>query len=164
MASENRPKRNLRWWICAFGVALIVLALVALILILPPGENFLVNGVPVREWIAHNPDVDIENPLASVGTNALPSFIRILRERDESVKFYQMKLAAWQHLPIFAQKRLERWYPVPQWELKWTALTALRALGLEAKTALPDVLRVGRQRNRTQTPRRCPPRRSAHSA
>ena len=109
----------------------------------PRANVFEVNGVPFRIWVAQHPDFLIQDPLAIIGTNAIPHFIGILHEPAESPKVFQVKAGIWKQLPQRLQVRFYRWYPVPRWQLKRTALFGLRFLGTEAKVALPEVLRVG---------------------
>ena len=111
---------------------------------LPSGDGFEVNGVPFRVWVAQHPDFQIQDSLAAVGTNAIPHLIRILREPSESPRAAQVKTWIWKQLPRRLQLRFYQWYPVARWQLKRTALFGLRFLGPEAEAALPDVIQFGR--------------------
>lgn len=126
----------------AFVLVLLALLISAIWSLRPPTDNFQVNGVPFRKWLADKPDFMIEDPIAAMGTNAIPSLVAVLRDRTESQALYNGRLWAWNHLPKSLQARYYKWYPVSGVQLKRTAFFALRALGPEAKAALPEVLRV----------------------
>jgi HEAT repeat protein len=112
-------------------------------LLWPRGDVLEVNGFPFRLWVAQHSDFQIQDPLAAVGTNAIPHLIRILREPAESPRAFQVKSWIWKHLPRTVQSKFQRWQPVLRRQLKRTALFGLRFLGPEAKAALPEVLRLG---------------------
>ncbi len=142
ISAASHPFRRSVWLV--LGVTLAALVLSAL---WPTADGLEVDGVAFRIWVAHHPDYDIEDPLAAVGTNAIPDFLRIIREPPESPTMYRMYRAKkwlWDHLPQWLQGKFRRSRPVPQWQLKRTALFGLRFLGPEAKAALPDILRAGR--------------------
>src|SRR6266446_9211892 len=113
------------FWFFAVGV-------IATALLWPRSDRFEVSGVPFRIWIAQHPYFQIQDPLAAVGTNATPHLIRILRESADSPRAVQVRTWIWKHLPQRLQSRFQRWYAVPQWQLKRTALFGLRFLGPEA--------------------------------
>ena len=137
-----RSHDRAKWlWLVA-GLA--ATGLLGLALYSPRSDVLEVNGVPFRIWVAQHPDFQIQDPLAAVGTNAIPHLIRILHEPSESPSAFQVKAWIWKHLPQRLQSRFYRWYPVPRWQLKRTALFGLRFLGPEAKVALPNVLLIGR--------------------
>jgi len=139
--TDTRSRGRSTWrWIVA---GIVVAGLLGLPFFWPAPDVFEIKGVPFRTWVAQNPDFQIQDLLAEVGTNAIPHLVRILREPQESPRVFQVKAWIWQRLPRYFQLRLYRWYPVPRWQIKRTALFGLRFLGHEARVALPDVLRVG---------------------
>jgi hypothetical protein len=133
-------RRTGRFWLL---VAVFVIVLASLALYWTGRHGFEVNGVPFRVWVAQHPDFEIQDPLAAVGTDAIPHLVRILREPGESPRAYRMKVRIWKYLPSRFRSAFQQLYPVPQWQLKRTALFGLRFLGPEAKAALPEVLRIG---------------------
>lgn len=139
-AAASRSRKKWLW----LALGLVPIGLVVGMLCWPAGDRFEVNGVPFRVWLAQHPDFQVADPLAAVGTNAIPSLVRILREPAGSSQVYAAKAFVWRNLPPRLRSRFPDWYPVPPWQLKRSALFALRALGPEARPALPDVLRVGR--------------------
>src|SRR2546425_1432481 len=118
--------RTGRFWLV---LALFMVALLFFALYSTRSRVFEVNGVPFRIWVAQHPDFQIEDPLAAVGTNAVPHLVRILREPDESPRAYQVKTWIWKYLPSRFHRAFQQLYPVPQWQLKRTALFGLRFLG-----------------------------------
>src|SRR6266446_3170821 len=140
--TSTASRDRIKWVLIVFALAMV--ALVVGVLCRPSDDVLKVNGIPFRIWIAQHPDFQIEDALAGVGTNAMPHLLRIIREPAASTGVYQARTWIWKHLPQAFRARFYRWYPVPQWQLKRTALFALRFLGPEAKAALPDVLRAAR--------------------
>ncbi|MHB8519978.1 MAG: HEAT repeat domain-containing protein [Limisphaerales bacterium] len=85
----------------------------------------------------------IKEPLASVGTNAIPGFVDILHRRPDPAWIYSIKEHIWKVIPQRWQVRLYRWRPVPDAQMKRTALFGLRFLAGEARIALPEVIHFG---------------------
>jgi len=146
MSANSRPlgvgsHRRAKWF--CFLVALVTVGFLVCLFYWTRADVFEVNGVPFRIWVAQHPDFEIQDPLAAVGTNAIPHLVRIIREPEESAPAYRARTWIWKHLPHRVQSRFQRWYPVPRWQLKRTALFGLRFLGPEAESALPEVLRIG---------------------
>jgi len=147
MSGESKPARvqssgRGKWLLLV--AAMVVLGAVVCSLRGPERDDFEVNGIPFRKWVAHHPDFFIWDPLAQVGTNAIPHLIRIIQEPEESTNVYQVKKWIWNHLPQHYQASFSDLFPIQEWQLKRTALFGLRAFGPEARVALPDILKVGR--------------------
>ncbi len=143
MGSRGRVGR----WLFSAGLALLILLLAAVCLwaLMAPGTDaYKVNGVPFRQWVARQPEFEIQDPLAALGTNAVPHLAAILRRPPESPRMYQWKQAVWTRLPMTIKSRFPQWQPVSDIQLRRTALFGLRYFGTEAQAALPEVLRIAR--------------------
>lgn len=142
---DRKQRRFWRWWVlcllCLGGVAagMVSWAWFA------AGQQQMVDGVPFYEWVTQHPDFQIRgDPLAKLGTNAVPGLVNILRHRPGADRNIALKQKLWSKLPAFLRARFWRWGPVPNWQVRRTALFGLRFLGPAAASALPEVLRVGR--------------------
>src|SRR5436305_9045186 len=58
-------------------------------------DRFSVGGVPFVLWVAQRADLAIQDPIASIGTNAIPSLIRILNRPPESAASSRVKTWVW---------------------------------------------------------------------
>jgi HEAT repeat protein len=92
--------------------------------------------------VARKPEFQIRDPLALLGTNAVPDLVNILRERTEPQWIFQLRQKVWNDLPRAYQARFPDLHPVPGAQVRRTALFGLRFLGPEAEPALPDILRI----------------------
>ena len=107
-------------------------------------DEYRVAGVPFHQWLAEHPDFQVQQGLAALGTNALPHLIRIVQSRPEPPWVYGLKKKIWAGLPVFLQQRYPELRPVPDCQLRRTALFALRFLGEQGKPALPMAVQAGR--------------------
>ncbi len=128
-----------RWWL---GSTAAFLALSAFLWTCFSGvkDALIVDGLPFREWLLQT---RVEFPLAKLGTNALPHLVAILRGRSEPAWRLRLKQRIWPHIPNQIQRRVTFLRPIPDEQLRRTALLGVRLLGPEAAAALPDVLRIG---------------------
>jgi HEAT repeat protein len=144
---DSTPKSRLpRWGLIATAIFLVVIVagLMGWLWFSSGVDPYKVNGLPFREFLARNPGFQLEEPLAALGTNALPHLIRIVARRPEPLRVYKTKLKLWNLLPRAIQARYPELYPVPGLQIQRTALFGLRFFGPEAKAALPEVIRVAR--------------------
>jgi hypothetical protein len=103
------------------------------------------NGKPLTYWLdslinrtSHPSQVEAEKAVQKIGTNAIPTLLRLLRTRDSKFKLNLIQLTHKQHLV----------------NLKWnTALfqhiqaeTGFRCLGPNGKSALPDLIEIYNKR------------------
>ena len=129
----------------AAGVCFIVAALAGAVVwawFSAGADSFAVDGVPFREWLSQKPDFAVQDPLARIGTNAVPHLIAILRQRPEPAWAFSLKQSIWSHLPSTLKARFPYLRPTPDWQLRRTALFGVRFFGTEASAALPEVLRI----------------------
>jgi HEAT repeat protein len=144
---DSTPKPLLsRWGLIATVIFLMVIAagVVGWLWFSSGVDSYKVNGLPFREFLARNPDFGLEEPLAALGTNAVPHLTRIAGRRPEPPRVYEIKLKIWNLLPRVIQARHPELHPVIGWQLQRSALFGLRFFGPEAKMALPVVIRVAR--------------------
>src|SRR2546425_685997 len=104
MSSEISPhprRAFARRCACCAGCIALVLAFAGFLLwawFSSGADDYKVDGVPFREWVAQRPDFMIQEPLAALGTNALPHLIRIVRRQPESPRVYEIKQKIWNSL------------------------------------------------------------------
>ncbi len=134
-------------WLFWAGLALLILLLAAVCLwaLMAPGTDaYKVNGMPFRQWVARQPESDIQDALAPLGTNVVPHLTAILRRPPESLRTYQWKLAVWNRLPQTIKSHFPQWQPVSDIQVRRTALFGIRYFGTEARSAMPEVVRMAR--------------------
>jgi HEAT repeat protein len=139
----SHARRSVIWVIVA-GIALIIGCYGFVKWLWSGAETYRVDGVPFREWLAQRPDMQIENPIAVVGTNAVPHLIKVLRRTPESPRALQLRQKIWTALPGFLKARFPELRPIPDWQVRRTALWAVRALQSEAQSAMPVVVEIAR--------------------
>jgi hypothetical protein len=147
MSEETGTGGSVSWLGFWAGVCVLVAALAGVLLwawFTAGTDAFRVNGVPFRRWVAQRSDFQIQEPLAGVGSNAVPHLIGILRRAPESPRVYEWKQKIWSWLPRSAQSRFPQWQPVPDAQVRRTALFGIWFFGAEAKEALPYVVRTAR--------------------
>src|SRR5882757_8943771 len=124
-------------------VVLLVLAavLLAIVYFLPPREP-VYSGEPLSHWLKGYDPVEGSEPgrqkadeiMREAGTNAIPTLLRMLRERDSPWKLKLIALAQRQHfitiLHISALSRNAR------------AAAAFATLGNDGKVAMPDLMEI----------------------
>ena len=103
-------------------------------------------GKPLRKWLALYtpselvlaPDDPVANEaLRHIGTNAIPTLLEMLQEKDSPLKTKWMALLQKQH---FIQP------PLPAWVQNNQAVWGFQALGATASNAVPTLLRVYRRK------------------
>jgi hypothetical protein len=86
MSLQAGQRQSPHRWLVRAGVSVAFLALIMVLFWtwFSAGANaFIVDCVPFRQWVSRNRDFEIRDPLAKLGTNAVPYLIRILRRRPE---------------------------------------------------------------------------------
>jgi HEAT repeat protein len=136
--------RRLRWVLVWTSVGVAVAAFFVGVWFSSDADDYKVDGVPFREWLSQKPDFEIKEPLARLGTNVLPHLIRIVRRSPESKVTFGIKQKIWRVLPGWVQARYPHLQPIPDWQVRRTALFAIRFLGEQGKTALAETVRAGR--------------------
>lgn len=99
-------------------------------------EEPVINGQPLRFWLENYTFVSAEfdRAVQKAGTNAIPTLLRMLRQRDSSLKVRAMALAQQQDLvkiPFFPDK-----------EQNAQACQAFIKLGVAAKAAVPRLIEI----------------------
>jgi HEAT repeat protein len=84
-------------------------------------------------WMIHT-TLNADEAVRQVGTNALPTLLRMLRAKDSALKVKLMELAKRQHI-------IKIEYTTAQ-ELNYRAACAFRALGVEAQSAVPALIEI----------------------
>jgi HEAT repeat protein len=107
-------------------------------------DDYKVAGVPFRQWLAAHPNFQVEEGLSALGTNAVPHLSRIVQRSPEPPWVYGLKQKIWNAFPVFIQRRHPELRPVPDWQIRRTALFALRFLGEQGKPALSAAVHAGR--------------------
>ncbi len=145
MDQESGRKRQLAWLRVLWAGLFVAVAAGAIVWVWfsTRTEGFKVDGLPFREWIARNPDFNSQmrrDLVAKLGTNVVPHLVGLLRQQPESPRDFQSRLDRWNRLPWILQGR----QPLPDWQVRRTALMGLEFLGREAGAALPDILALAR--------------------
>ena len=138
-------------------VSLIALVSVIIRQMLQTGEP-VYQGKPLSSWLkrlrtilAGDNGTSASPPLASdaqrqrvdevvrqVGTNALPTLLRMLRAKDSALKVKLMDLARRQHIITIQH--------TPAGDLNHQAAFAFKALGATARSAVPEVMEIAERK------------------
>ncbi|HYG33628.1 MAG TPA: HEAT repeat domain-containing protein [Clostridia bacterium] len=91
-----------------------------------------------NHWVAakQNNELDKQAQAAirQIGTNAIPSLLRMLRAKDSALTLKMMSLAQYQHIIRIG--------PVPAKAWNWTATAGFQVLGEEAQSAVPALMDI----------------------
>ena len=132
------------------GILLIaVLGGFAWLILSQPNEP-IYQGKPLSYWCeqysasswlypTNEPDKQSETAIRTIGTNAVPTLLRMLKATDSKLKLKLFQLAAKQHLVDIKWKSAEL--------LHYEALDGLFALGTDAHSAVPDLVEIYNERH-----------------
>jgi len=115
--------------------------LVAIFYLLPPREPVYA-GEPLSFWLKGYDPIEGSEPgrqkadeiMREAGTNAIPTLLRMLRERDSAWKLKLIALAQRQRVITIRH--------VEAWRRNLQAMSAIEALGSDGKAALPELMEI----------------------
>jgi hypothetical protein len=121
---------------------LAVLATISWLVLRPPDPEPTYQGMPLTWWLdglvlGSIPPAQANEAVQQIGTNAIPTLLRMLKSRDSSFKFKLNQLAHKQHVIRFRFK-----WANPQHS---EALAGFTALGPRAKSAVPALVEIYNQ-------------------
>jgi hypothetical protein len=119
----------------------LVVVLIAVIYFLPPREPVYA-GEPLSFWLKGYDPIEGSEPgrqkadeiMREAGTNAIPTLLRMLRERDSAWKLKLIALAQKQHVITIRHVGDYRRYV--------QAVSAFEQLGSDGKVALPELIKI----------------------
>jgi HEAT repeat protein len=140
---HNPAVRKTRRYLLA--ALLIAILAVAALLLLRPDPEPLYEGKPLTYWLrgfdpgsTPSAQENAREAVQQLGTNALPTLLRLLRTKDSQFKLELLQLANKQHLINI------------KWRTAWTGynetVRAFRCLGPLSRPAVPQLIQIYRER------------------
>jgi len=131
------------------ALLLAVLGFVSWLILSQPREP-VYQGKPLSYWCeqysasrwlypTNEPDKQAETAIRTIGTNAVPTLLRMFKATDSKLKLKLFELAAKQHLVVIKWKSAQL--------LHYEALHGLFALGTDAQSAVPDLVEIYNERH-----------------
>ncbi len=125
-------------------LALAALSAVVWVLLPRPELEPVFQGKPLGEWLAYytdprsstnqEPALQADDAVRHIGSNAVPTLLRMLRERDSVIGVTLLSVAAKQHFVTFHHTSAS--------ELNLRSLLAFRALGANGRAAVPGLIKI----------------------
>jgi len=133
--------------ILLIGSLVTVLGTISWLVLRPHDPEPTYNGKPLSYWLDgfsppnRNPsprEFDADKAMQQIGTNALPTLLRLLKTRDSKFKINLIQFAQKQHL-INLNWKTARFHQLQAW-------FGFRCLGTNGKSAVPALIEIYNQR------------------